>query len=265
MVRVALGDWRWSLPELERLKQGAMQLDSVAFGAHPDDVELFCAGTLIKLRSKGYKVGVISLTQGELGTRGSAQTRMQEFQEAAAILELSAHKVLDIPDGDVAVNWETKMKIIRELRTHKPKIVFAPYWKDRHPDHENTSNLVREAAFLSGLKKIETDQEAHRPYKVIYYPCWFEFRPSFVVNITKFHDRKIEAIRAYKSQFHTPEKTQFGDEETPVSRPEFLEEIITRARYYGSSIGTTYGEPFLVREPLPLDDPMGLFGAASTE
>ena len=235
-----------------------MQLDSVAFGAHPDDIELFCGGTLIKLSSQGRKIGVISLTQGELGTRGSPEIRSQEFQEAATLLKVSTHKMLDIPDGDVAVNWENKLKIIREIRTYQPAVVFAPYWKDRHPDHENTSNLVREAAFLSGLKKIETDQQAHRPYKVIYYPCWFDFKPSFVVNITECHDQKIKAIQAYRSQFDHPDKSEFGDDETLISRPEFLEKITTRDRYHGSSIGTTFGEPFLVREPLRLDDPIGL-------
>ncbi len=236
-----------------------MQLDAVAFGAHPDDIELFCGGTLIKLGSQGRKIGVISLTQGELGTRGSPEIRSQEFQEAATVLKVSTHKMLDIPDGDVAVNWENKLKIIREIRTYQPAVVFAPYWKDRHPDHENTSNLVREAAFLSGLKKIETDQQAHRPYKVIYYPCWFEFSPSFVVDTTESHDQKIKAIQAYRSQFDHPDKSKFGDEETLISRPEFLEKITTRDRYYGSSIGTTFGESFLVREPLRLDDPIGLF------
>ncbi len=237
-----------------------MQLDSVAFGAHPDDIELFCGGTLIKLGSQGRKIGVISLTQGELGTRGSPEIRSQEFQEGATLLKLSTHKMLDIPDGDVAVNWENKLKIIREIRTYQPAVVFAPYWKDRHPDHENTSNLVREAAFLSGLKKIETDQQAHRPYKVIYYPCWFEFRPSFVVDITECHDQKIKAIQAYRSQFDHPDKSNFGDEETLISRPEFLEKITTRDRYYGSSIGTTFGEPFLVREPLRVDNPIDFLG-----
>ena len=236
-----------------------MQLDSVAFGAHPDDVELFCAGTLIKL-SHTYKIGVISLTQGELGTRGSAEIRAQEFQDAATLLKLSTHKMLDIPDGDVAVTLENKLKIIREIRTYRPNVVFAPYWKDRHPDHENTSNLVREAAFLSGLKKIETDQQAHRPYKVIYYPCWLEFRPSFIVDITECHDQKIKAIQAYRSQFDHPDKNKFGDEETLISRPEFLEEITTRDRYYGASIGTTFAESFLVREPLRVDDPIGFLG-----
>ena len=236
-----------------------MQLDAVAFGAHPDDIELFCGGTLIKLGSQGRKIGVISLTQGELGTRGSPEIRSQEFQEAATVLKVFTHKILDIPDGDVAVNWENKLKIIREIRTYQPAVVFAPYWKDRHPDHENTSNLVREAAFLSGLKKIETDHQAHRPYRVIYYPCWFDFKPSFVVNITECHDQKIKAIQAYRSQFDHPDKSEFGDDETLISRPEFLERITTRDRFYGSSIGTTFGEPFLVREPLRLDDPIGSF------
>ncbi len=237
-----------------------MQLESVAFGAHPDDIELCCAGTLIKLASKGYKTGVISLTRGELGTRGSPEIRNQEFQEAAGIMGLSAHKMLDLPDGNVSVSWENKLKIIREIRDYQPKIVFAPYWEDRHPDHANTSTLVREAAFLAGLKKIDTDQEAHRPSRVIYYQCWFEFQPSFVVDITECHDRKLKAIQAYKSQFHHPEKSQFGDDKTLISAPQFLETIITRAKHYGISIGTTYGEAFLVREPLRLDDLVSSFG-----
>lgn len=242
-----------------------MQLDALAFGAHPDDVELSCAGTLIKLHCRGYKTGVISLTRGELGTRGSAEIRAEEFQEAAEIMGLSTHTILDIPDGNIEAKWENKIKVICKIRAHKPKIVLAPFWEDRHPDHGHTSHLVREAAFLAGLKRIETDQEAHRPYRVIYYPCRFEFRPSFIVDITEFHDCKMKAIQAYKSQFHNPEKSHYGEEETNVSRAEFLEAIVTRAKQYGSHIGVSYGEPFLVREPLRLDDPVASFGPESLQ
>lgn len=237
-----------------------MQLDALAFGAHPDDVELTCAGTIIKLGSMGYKIGIISLTRAELGTRGTADIRKQEFEEAGKIMGLSVHKMLDILDGNVEVKWENKLKVIREIREYKPKIVFAPYWVVRHPDHGHASHLVREAAFFAGLKKIDTNQGAHRPYKVIYYQCRFEFNPSFIVDISEFHDQKIKAIKAYKSQFHNPEKDKYGDEETNISRPEFLEAIITRAKQYGSYIGVKYGEPFLVREPMRLDDPVKFFG-----
>ncbi|NIR51852.1 bacillithiol biosynthesis deacetylase BshB1 [candidate division KSB1 bacterium] len=237
-----------------------MQLDALAFGAHPDDVELTCAGTIIKLGAMGYKTGVIALTRAELGTRGSAEIREKEFEEAGKAMGLSVHKMLDLPDGDVAVNWQNKLKVIREIRTYKPKIVFAPYWIVRHPDHGHASHLVWEAAFFAGLKKIDTGQEAFRPNKVIYYACRYEFEPSFIVDVSEYHEQKLKAIQAYKSQFHNPEKDKYGEEETNISRPEFLESIITRAKQYGSYIGVEYGEPFLVREPMRLNDPVAFFG-----
>lgn len=240
-----------------------MELDALAFGAHPDDVELSCGGTLIALSCKGYRTGVISLTRAELGTRGTPEIRAQEFAAAAEIMELAAHKTLSIPDGRVGPAWENKLAVIREIREWRPKLVFAPYWEDRHPDHANTSLLVREAAFLSGLKKIETGQPAHRPNKVIYYPCRIEFTPSFIVDVTAFHERKMQSIRAYQSQFHHEQMGAFGEEETNISHSGFLETIVSRARMYGSYIGVKYGEPFLLREPLHLDDPVRFFQTES--
>lgn len=237
-----------------------MRVDALAFGAHPDDIELTCAGTIIKLARMGYKTGVISLTRGELGTRGSAEIRKHEFEAAGKIMGLSVHKMLDIPDGGVAVTQENRLKVIREIRQHRPGIIFVPHWEVRHPDHGHTSHLMREAAFLAGLKKIDTGQEPHRPNKVIYYAERYEFSPSFIVDISDVHDLKVKAIQAYKSQFHNPDKNMYGDEETNISTPEFLEAIITRAKQYGSYIGAAYGEPFLVREPLRLDDPVRFFG-----
>ncbi|MFH1943434.1 MAG: PIG-L family deacetylase, partial [bacterium] len=154
-----------------------MKIDALAFGAHADDVELACSGTLIKCAALGYKTGIITLTRGEMGTRGSADIREKEFREAAAIMDLSVQKMLDMPDGRVEVAWENKLKVIKEIREHRPRIVFAPYWVARHPDHEKASHLVREAAYLAGLKKLDTDQEPFRPYKVLYYPCRYEFTP----------------------------------------------------------------------------------------
>ncbi len=237
-----------------------MQLDALAFGAHPDDVELTCAGTIIKLGEMGYRTGIIALTRGELGTRGSAEIRQQEFEAAGRIMGLAAHKMLDLPDGDVAVTRENKLKVIREIRTYRPRIVFAPYWVVRHPDHGHASELVREACFFSGLKKIATGQEAWRPYKVIYYQCRYEFEPSFIVDITPYHERKLQAIQAYKSQFDNPEKHLYGEDQTNISSPLFLDAIVTRSKQYGSYIGVEYGEPFLVREPMRLDDPVAFFG-----
>jgi len=239
-----------------------MTLDVLAFGAHADDAELSCGGTLIKLAGMGYKTGVVALTRGETGTRGSAEIRAREFANAAEVMGLAAHKMLDIPDGRVEVTWENKLKIIAEIRAHKPRIVFAPYWIDRHPDHENASQLVRASAYLAGLKRIETAQEAFRPVKVVFCQSRFEFAPSFIVDIADAHAKKMNAIRAYASQFHRPDLPEStpASGETLIGRPEFLDLIEARDRRYGAQIGVKYGEPFLVREALKVDDPVAFFG-----
>jgi bacillithiol biosynthesis deacetylase BshB1 len=237
-----------------------MDLDALAFGAHADDVELGCGGTLVKLAGLGYKTGVVVLTQGEMATRGSAAIRAREFTNASKVLGLTAHEMLDIPDGRVEGTWENKLKIIGVLRALRAKIVFAPYWVDRHPDHEQTSHLVRQAAYLAGLKKLETGEPPFRPRKVIYYQTRFEFMPSFIVDISDAHEQKIKAVRAYKSQFHRPGRGESGGEETLIGRPEFLDTVETRARHYGAHIGAKFGEPFLVREAIRVEDPVGFFG-----
>ena len=236
-----------------------MKLDALAFGAHADDVELACSGTIIKLGASGHKTGVITLTRGEMATRGSAEIRAQEFAQSAKSMGLASHKMLDIPDGRIEVTWENKIKIIKELRTYKPRIVFTPYWVSRHPDHEKASHLVREATYLSGLKKLKTDQEPYKPYKVIYYQTRFEFKPSFIVDISDFHAQKMKTILSYKSQFHHQNKAEFGNDETLLSRPEFLDRIETRDKQYGTYIGVKYGEPFLVREAIKINDPVDFF------
>ena len=239
-----------------------MNVDVLAFGAHADDVELSCGGTLIKLAAMGYKTGVVTLTRGEMGTRGSADIRAREFAKAAGLMGLTVHKMLDIPDARVDLTWENKLKIIAEIRAHKPRIILAPYWIDRHPDHENASLLVRASAYLAGLKKIDTGQEAFRPAKVVFCQSRFEFAPSFIVDITAAQARKMTAIRAYGSQFHRPDQPDpaAASGETSIGRPEFLDHIEVRDRRYGAQIGAKYGEPFLVREALKVDDPVAFFG-----
>ena len=237
-----------------------MDVDALAFGAHADDVELACGGTLIALAASGHKIGVIALTQGEMATRGSVEIRAQEFKNSAEIMGLAAHYMLDIPDGRVEVTGENKLKIIKALRFHKPKIVFAPYWVERHPDHEQTSHLVRQAAYLAGLKKLETGQPPFRPHKVIYYQSRFEFTPSFIVDISEFHEQKMKAVMAYRSQFFSEDPAESGNEETFIGRPEFLDRIESRDRHWGGKIGVKYGEPFLVREAIKLKDPVAFFG-----
>jgi len=237
-----------------------MDLDALAFGAHADDVELACGGTLVALATLGHKIGVIVLTRGEMGTRGSSRIRAREFADSARVMGLAAHRMLDMPDGRVEVTWTNKLKIIKALRSHRPKVVFAPYWVDRHPDHEQTSHLVRQAAYLSGLVKVETGQPPFRPHKVIYYASRFELGPSFIVDISGSHGQKMKAVRAYKSQFHAQGRAEAEKDGTLVGRPDFLESIETRDRHYGGHIGTKYGEPFLVREAIKLKDPVEFFG-----
>ena len=237
-----------------------MELDALAFGAHADDVELACSGTMIKLGQLGYKTGIVTFNKGETGTRGNAEIRAKEFSDAGEIMGLTVHKMLDVPDGRVEVTWENKLKIIKEIRTYRPRIVFAPYWITRHPDHEKASHIVREAAYLAGLKKLNPDQEPFRPHKVLYYQCRYEFTPSFIVDISDVHEQKINSILAYKSQFHHQNKAEFGDEATLLSKPEFLDKIETRDKQYGTYIGVKYGEPFLIREAIRVDDPVAFFG-----
>lgn len=237
-----------------------MKLDALAFGAHADDVELACSGTIIKLGVLNHKTGVITLTRGEMGTRGNAEIRAKEFADSGKSMGLAIQKMLDIPDARVEVTWENKLKIIREIREYQPRIVFAPYWVTRHPDHEQTSHLVRESAYLAGLQKVETGQQPHRPHKVLYYQEVFEFKPSFIVDISDTHERKVEAIMAYKSQFHHQDKSDYGGDETPISKPEFLDRMMNRDRHYGDLIGVKFAEPFLVRESMIVSDPVAYFG-----
>jgi bacillithiol biosynthesis deacetylase BshB1 len=175
---------------------------------------------------------------------------------------LAVHKMLDIPDGRVEVTWENKLKVISEIRAYRPRIVIAPYWVDRHPDHENASQLVRASVYLAGLKRIETGEDAFRPVKLVFCQGRFEFSPSFVVDITDAQAKKMDAIRAYVSQFHRPDQPDAAAAagETLISRPEFQAHIEARDRRYGAQIGAKFGEPFLVREALKVDDPVAFFG-----
>ena len=235
------------------------KLDVLAFGAHPDDVELMCAATLIKLKKAGYKIGVVSLTAAELGTRGTPEIRKKENEKAAEIMGLSANVILDIPDGQVKVSEENKLKVIEQIRAFKPSIVFAPFWKTRHPDHGHCSTLVKEAAFFAGLKNIKTGSAPHRPAKVIYYMELYDFTPSFIVDVSDTFEEKIKSIKAYESQFFSDNDNHKEEGATYISTPEFLQSIIIKGQYWGHKIGAQYGEPFLVREPIALNDPVQHF------
>ena len=233
------------------------KLDVLAFSAHPDDIELAAAGTLIKLIKQGYKVGIADMTRGELGTRGTREIRQAEAQEAADIMGATARECLDIPDGGVTVTRENHLKAIRLLRKYRPSIVFTHYWRARHADHMATSTIVTEACYLSGLAKIDTGQQRFRPKRILYHQILYDVVPSFVVDVSAEIEQKWKVVRAHKSQFYDPESKE---PETLLSVPTFLEMIETRMRYWGSLIGVSHAEPFLTTEPFAIPDLMAAMG-----
>jgi bacillithiol biosynthesis deacetylase BshB1 len=236
-------------------------LDVLAVGTHPDDLEVACGGTLILLANRGHRVGAVDLTRGELGTRGSSELRTQETAAANRILKVCMRENLGLPDGNIDNNLKNRMSLIRLIRQCRPRLLLAPYWEERHYDHVHASHLVAQAAFQSGLPKIETGQESFRPFRVLFYVSRIAFRPSFVVDISETFEGKMQAIRSYRSQFHNSEQAGLsGEPQTLLSTPYALEALETLCRYYGAMIGARYGEPFLLREPLELLDPVTFFG-----
>ncbi len=232
-----------------------MKLDILAFGAHPDDVELGCAGTILKEISLGKKVGIIDLTRGELGTRGSASTRDQEAAAAAKILGLSARENLGMRDGFFINDEKHQLEVIKMIRKYRPEIVLCNAEDDRHIDHGKGSKLVSDACFLSGLVKIETTHEgevqlAWRPKLVYHYIQWKNSIPDFVVDITGFTDLKIASILAYSSQFYDPSSKE---PESPISSKNFLESLNYRSRDLGRLIGVDHAEGFTVERYLAVN------------
>lgn len=229
-----------------------MKVDILAFGAHPDDVELGCGGTLSKLISEGKTVAVVDLTQGELGTRGTNFTRAEEAAEGAKIMGVSARENLKMRDGFLLNTEEHQMQIVKMIRKYQPEIVFANSIDDRHPDHAKASKLVSDACFLSGLIKIETDldnenQTAWRPKQVFHYIQWKHITPDFVIDISDFMDKKIEACLAYKTQFYDPTSKE---PMTPISSKDFLESLTYRAQDLGRLSGVSFAEGFTTEKLL---------------
>ena len=239
------------------MSETTIKLDVLAFSAHPDDIELAAAGTLIKLVKQGYKVGIIDMTRGEMGSRGTREIRQEEARLAAEAIGVSLRDCLDIPDGHVTVTRENHERVIRMLRKFRPEIVFNHYWKARHADHVATSQIVTESVYLSGLAKLDTGQERFRPKRVLYHQLHYDVVPSFLVDVSKEIDQKWKAIRAHKSQFYDPES---AEPETVLSHPAFLEMIETRMKYWGTMIGVTHAEPFYTSEPFAIPDLMKAMG-----
>jgi len=233
-----------------------MKLDILCFAAHPDDVELGCSGTILHHKKLGKKIGVIDLTQGELGTRGSAELRMIESENASKIMQLDARENLKMADGFFENNQENKIKIIECIRKYQPEIIIANAISDRHIDHGRASALVHDAAFLSGLKKIETFQngkiqEAWRPKNILHYIQDYLIKPDLLVDITDYMDTKIEIIKCFSSQFYD-KKT--NEKETPISVDYFFDYVKGRAMDFGRFSGVKYAEGFNVSKPISLSD-----------
>lgn len=237
-----------------------MKLDILAFAAHPDDVELACSGTLMKHIDAGYSAGIVDLTRGELGTRGSADLREREAAASSKVLGISARENLALPDGFFEINRESTLKVIEQIRRFRPQVVFCNSISDRHPDHGRAAKLVSEACFYSGLRKIESQwqgekQEAWRPQAVYHYIQDYYIKPDFVVDITAQWERKIESVRCFSSQFFNPESQEPN---SPISTPEFMEFLEGRARDFGRPTGFTFAEGFTLERALGVEDVMGL-------
>ncbi len=238
-------------------------LDILAVAAHRDDVEQTCGGTLLKMAQRGQRTGILDLTQGEMGTRGTAEDRAREATDAAKILNVAWRRALDIPDGRVENTWENRLKVASVIRETRPRVVILPYWKGRHPDHYTCSVLGYEACFLAGLSKLDpqgalsnrqsgigqrdvstTKFAPHRPFKIIYATLYYDVRPTFVVDISEQFKQKVASIFAYKSQYSDQEA---GKDIFPA-HDEIHARVESMARYYGALGGVTYAEPFLQKE-----------------
>jgi bacillithiol biosynthesis deacetylase BshB1 len=234
-------------------------LDILAIAAHRDDVEQTCGGTLLNTAQKGRRTGILDLTQGEMGTRGSAEDRAREAAEAARLLQVAWREALDIPDGRVENTWPNRLKIAAVIRRTRPRVVILPYWKGRHPDHYTCSTVGYEACFLAGLKKLEIAQRLrnegarteleddlppHRPFKIVYATLYYDVRPTFVVDISEQFEARLAALMAYKSQFADQQE---GRDLFPA-HDEIRDRIHSIARFYGMMAGVKYAEPFVQKE-----------------
>jgi len=221
-----------------------MPLDILALAAHRDDVEQTCGGTLLKMAERGHRTGILDLTQGEMGTRGTAEDRAREAADAARLLKVSWRDALDLPDGRVENTWENRLKVARILREQRPRVLILPYWEGRHPDHYTASILGYEAAFISGLAKLPLENSAHRPFKIVYASLYRDVRPTFVVDISSQFEQRLDALMAYKSQFSDQKA---GSSIFPAEK-EIRARVESMARYYGMLGGVTYAEPFVQKE-----------------
>lgn len=233
-----------------------MPVDVLAIAAHADDVELTCAGTLVTLKARGHRFGMVDLTRGEMGTRGDAARRDEEARRSAELLGAEFRETLDFGDGGLRHTRENELILIDIIRRERPRLILTCYPEDRHPDHRRAGQIVTDAAFYAGLRKLETRHPAHRPQQTIYFSTAYVHEPTFVVDVTAAMETRRAAILAFTSQFHDPSSRE---PQTMLSQQNFLQTIEARARHFGFLIGVEFGEGFVSRRPPRLDDPVGCF------
>lgn len=231
-------------------------VDVLAFGAHPDDVELGCGGTCAALAARGHAFGIVDLTRGEMATRGTPEIRAREAAEAARVLGARFRANLDLGDGDLKTDRAAQLRVVEAVRRARPRLVLAPWTEDRHPDHERAGRLVGEAAWYAGLAKLETGLPPHRPDQTIFYSAYALLPASFLVDVTGFFETKLSALRAHVSQFHDASSREPS---TVVSSKVFWESVEARARAYGRIANVVYAEGFLSKAPPTLADPVVAF------
>ena len=228
-----------------------MPVDVLAIAAHPDDVELTCGGTLARLKASGYRVGIVDLTRGEMGTRGTPEIRAAEARRAAEILGADFREQLDLGDGGLRLGRESELVVIDFIRRERPRVLMTPYPDDRHPDHRRAGQLVTDAAYYAGLRKLTTAHPAYRPQQTVYFSTFDPREPDFVVDVTPYIETRRAAMRAFESQFHSPGS---NEPQTILSQRDFLDMVEARARQHGALIGVEFGEGFLTRRPPRIDD-----------
>jgi bacillithiol biosynthesis deacetylase BshB1 len=225
-------------------------LDVLAIAAHPDDVEQTCGGTLIRMAALGYRTGVLDLTAGDMGTRGTSEIRLEEAEGAAGRMNLAWRGNMRLPDARLENTISVRMSLAGELRILKPRVVILPYWEGRHPDHYRASEIGYESCFLAGLRKLDDATEPHRPSKILYSSSYANVTPSFVVDVTNQFEQRMSALFSYKSQY--------GEVSTDAhlfpNQQEIRERLAAVSRFYGNLIGVKYGEPFVIKEMMRVDD-----------
>lgn len=227
------------------------KVDVLTIAAHPDDIELTCAGTLIKMVDKGYSVGILDLTQGEMGTRGTPETRTREAEAAGEVIGAKFRQTMNLGDSKLTASIENRFAVAEQIRAAKPKTVILPYWEGRHPDHYTAATLGYEACYAAGLKQLPVEGEPHRPKKILYASMYWDVRPSFLVDISPYFARKLDAINCFASQFA-------GDlrdiTELYPAWGKLIDRITTQCKYFGHLMGVEYAEPFVVKEVMAVDD-----------